>query len=248
MPHWTIPDLLAEKYFPINTYAYCTGDPVIRIEKYGLYFDDDNIKTANKIRNKTLSLLSRLRKKETKLRIKGGDENIEKADALAERIEQLERSINDIDEMIADTRVEYRYVLIGSKASKEKGINKPETIYKELNYKGDRLVSMFVEADFGVKLHETRHGGQIARREFDIFNKKAVFSAGYEIDAYRAQFAWKGELKYSHYMNENEMLRFVLNAYSPKKVITEIYKINIYLIRSMVDYPGISQQRIYPYY
>ena len=97
MPHWTIPDLLAEKYFPINTYAYCTGDPVNRIEKYGLYFDDDNIKTANKIRNKTLSLLSRLRKKETKLRIKGGDENIEKADALAERIEQLERSINDID-------------------------------------------------------------------------------------------------------------------------------------------------------
>ncbi len=28
MPRWTTPDPLAEKYFPINTYAYCAGDPV----------------------------------------------------------------------------------------------------------------------------------------------------------------------------------------------------------------------------
>ena len=56
-----------------------------------------------------------------------------------------------------------------------------------------------------------------------------------------AQLAWRGELKYSHYMNENEMLRFYENAYSPEKTITEMNKINIYLIRSMVDYPGINQ-------
>jgi len=42
-------------------------------------------------------------------------------------------------------------------------------------------------------------------------------------------------------MNENEMLRFYENAYSPEKTITEMNKINIYLIRSMVDYPGINQ-------
>lgn len=28
VPRWTTPDPLAEKYFPINPYAYCAGDPV----------------------------------------------------------------------------------------------------------------------------------------------------------------------------------------------------------------------------
>ena len=35
VPRWTTPDPLAEKYFPINTYAYCAGDPVNLVDPEG---------------------------------------------------------------------------------------------------------------------------------------------------------------------------------------------------------------------
>ena len=36
VPRWTTPDPLAEKYFPINTYAYCAGDPVNLADPEGM--------------------------------------------------------------------------------------------------------------------------------------------------------------------------------------------------------------------
>ena len=41
---WTTPDPLAEKYYHISPYAYCAGDPVNRIDPFGLdiyYFNED---------------------------------------------------------------------------------------------------------------------------------------------------------------------------------------------------------------
>ncbi|MBQ8462076.1 MAG: RHS repeat-associated core domain-containing protein, partial [Bacteroidales bacterium] len=35
VPRWTTQDPLAEKYFPINPYAYCAGDPVNIIDPFG---------------------------------------------------------------------------------------------------------------------------------------------------------------------------------------------------------------------
>ncbi len=37
VPRWTTPDPLAEKYFPINTYAYCAGDPVNLVDPEGRF-------------------------------------------------------------------------------------------------------------------------------------------------------------------------------------------------------------------
>lgn len=54
---------------------------------------------------------------------------------------------------------------------------------------------MFTERNMGSRLHETRHGGQNARGEFNI-TTGANYGVADEIAAYRAQYSWSGNLVY----------------------------------------------------
>ena len=46
-------------------------------------------------------------------------------------------------------------------------------------------------ADFEIKVHESRHGGQHARGEANMLTKNR-YGVADEVDAYRAQYAWLG--------------------------------------------------------
>lgn len=49
VPRWTIPDPLAEKYFPIKTYAYCAGNPVNLVDPKGMMFTERSMKYVNRV-------------------------------------------------------------------------------------------------------------------------------------------------------------------------------------------------------
>ncbi|MBQ2090497.1 MAG: hypothetical protein II466_02700 [Bacteroidales bacterium] len=48
-PRWTTPDPLAEKHFPINTYAYCAGNPVNLVDPKGMMFTERSMKYVNRV-------------------------------------------------------------------------------------------------------------------------------------------------------------------------------------------------------
>jgi len=101
----------------------------------------------------------------------------------------------------------------------------------------------------GSKLHETRHGGQNARGEFDI-KTGAKYGVADEVSAYRAQYSWKGKLDYVPFTNfnaGNNMMNFLQNGISAFKVnVTNINQINPTMVNSLVDNPGLNQVLIYP--
>ncbi len=61
---------------------------------------------------------------------------------------------------------------------------------------------------YGNDIHEGRHGGQIARGEYDIDQDDHLifgsFGASKEIDAYRAQFAADGKLSFEPWRDYTE--------------------------------------------
>ncbi len=60
------------------------------------------------------------------------------------------------------------------------------------NESGDAVVVMQAENKMEYRVHETRHGGQVARGELKL--DYSNYGASHEIDAYRAQFAANGFL------------------------------------------------------
>ena len=57
---WTTPDRLCEKFYPVSPYAYCAGDPVNKIDSFGLdiyYFNEDG-SYSHKIKQEGTHLLA----------------------------------------------------------------------------------------------------------------------------------------------------------------------------------------------
>ena len=140
-----------------------------------------------------------------------------------------------------DKKVEYQYWGTTSRKAKQNNISGPTTTSLGKNEKGDVVIGMFVEDKMGSVLHETRHGGQIARREIDpiTFQGYGIWA---EIDAYRAQYSWEGKLEYLVTPTENDILKTIQDpSYIPgTRIIKRINDINESLIHSIVD-PGYEK-------
>lgn len=105
------------------------------------------------------------------------------------------------------------------------------------------LLLLFTESSMGSKLHEGRHGGDIARGTLQ-FDANGGYGVSYEISAYRAQYSWSGQLQYRDQPSQSVMLQRMMGGQDPTiGTITNINQINRNVVNSMVD-PGFRP--IYP--
>ncbi|MCL1943932.1 MAG: hypothetical protein FWF54_10350 [Candidatus Azobacteroides sp.] len=115
-----------------------------------------------------------------------------------DRISELKSSKSDISDMRKNESVEFRYANASDK-NNPAGKSNPVTAPDGTNAAGHNVIAIYTEGNAGSKIHESRHGGQIARGEYS-FDKKGNPSDGYnvnsEISAYRAQYAYNGNLNY----------------------------------------------------
>jgi len=185
---WDRMDPLCEKYYSISPYAYCGNNPVRYIDPNGMYFDESNEKKAKKIERKAERRAARLERKAIRKEMRGKDPG-----NLNERAQELRKSVQDIRDMRDDKSIEYVFTNTKDKRNKA-GFGKPSTDMVGTNDNGHPVVCMFALSNFGSKLHENKHGGQIARSELSL--DKSNYNITHEIEAYRAQLSWKGSFSY----------------------------------------------------
>jgi hypothetical protein len=162
---------------------------------------------------------------------------------LKDRVTELKQSKTDIANMRSDENTEYKYDKVGSKDFKALGLVGPSTTSTGTNAKGDGVVTMFTKKNLGSQLHETRHGGQNARGEFNIATG-ANYGVADEISAYRAQYSWDGKLDYREQPTSAVMLQRLQAGQAPTiGTINNINQITGAVVNSMVD-PGFIP--IYP--
>jgi len=182
--------------------------------------------------------VAKLEKQIGKLEKKGKD-----VGDLKERVTELNQSKTDIASMRTDEKTEYRYESLGSKEAKGLNLVGPSTLSTGSNAKGDGVVTMFTESNMGSQLHETRHGGQNARGEFNI-STLANYGVADEISAYKAQYSWGGKLEFRDQPASDIMMQRLMAGQDPTKVIiNNIRQITGSTVNSMVD-PGFNP--IYP--
>jgi hypothetical protein len=240
---WFVIDPLAEKYYSISSYVFCGNNPLKYIDPNGMYFDVANDKKATKIENKAERKATKLEKKADKFDAKG-----KSTSDLRERAAELRGSAQDIRDMRSDKTTEYKYSKASSKDNPA-GKGLPVTTPTGTNSKGDNVVTMFTESNMGNKLHESRHGGQNARSEFNVVTG-ANYGVADEVSAYQAQYSWSGKLQhipYTDFNNQNNMLQLLTGGIqSFIQKITNINQITPAIINTMVDNPGVKQWLIYP--
>ncbi|MBR6117784.1 MAG: RHS repeat-associated core domain-containing protein [Paludibacteraceae bacterium] len=164
---WLSVDPLSDKYPSVSPYAYCNWNPVRYVDPDGRYFDEANEGTAQKIETELLT---------KKIYSALGDGN---------QMRELYYTWKDIKDMRNDGKNEYRFEL---------DKNKPGTTGKEED--GHQIITMYsnLETLDETVAHEVRHGGQTARGEISYDNNNQIqnYDVEKEVDAYRAQWGWRG--------------------------------------------------------
>jgi len=238
---WWAVDPLSEKYYSLSNYAYCANNPIRLYDVDGRYFDDDNEKKAGRIERRAEKKAARLERKADKIDKRGGNSG-----DLRARVGELRQSAQDVRDMRNDKSTEYKYEKLDSKEAKTLGVAGPSSAFTGQNSKGDNVVTMFTENNMGNKIHETRHGGQNARGEFNIVTG-AKYGVADEVSAYRSQYSWDGSLKFID-VNKNPTQAEILNSLQTgsnplMNTINSINLINANFVNSLVD-PGFVP--IYP--
>jgi len=197
----TTMDPLAEKYYSSSPYAWCGNNPVRYIDPTGMYFDDANEKRARQLEQKLDKRIAKLEKEVANIEKKGGDTGDR-----SDRISEMRNSKSDISDMRSNENVEFRYAKTSAR-NNEAGRGNPNTIKTGTNDNGHDVVTMFSD-DVALQVHESRHGGQVARGEYG-FDQNRNPTAGYGIDsevsAARAQYAYAGQFNYrqADYLRNN---------------------------------------------
>ena len=100
IPLYTVPDPMAEKYYGVNAYGYCAGDPVNRIDLYGSEWKTKEDKSiANNLsetiteRQRALTLEKSRKEKRLNKLINTGSED--------KKVRRLEETIQSIDMQMA---------------------------------------------------------------------------------------------------------------------------------------------------
>ena len=235
---WGVIDPLSERYITGSPYAFVMNNPLRNQEIDGRYFDEKNEKKAARIEKKIGKKAAKLGKKARKLAAKGKD-----VSNVTERLEELENSTQDVQEMRSDQNTEYRYAKVGGKEFKDLGLVGPTTTSTGTNSRGDNVTTMFTESKMDSKLHEGRHGGDLARGTLQ-YNTTGGYGVSHEISAYRAGFAWSGKLSFRDSPSSQVMMQRIMAGQDPTIVnIMSIHQIKAAAINSMVD-PGFIP--IYP--
>ncbi|MCR6722581.1 MAG: hypothetical protein NVV59_20315 [Chitinophagaceae bacterium] len=240
---WHLTDPLADIYNDVSPYAFVKNNPLNNIEIDGRYFEGKDEKKAARIERKAEKRADKLDRKADKQERRG---NNEAAADLRERSGELRNSARDVRDMRNDQTTQYRYGSLKSQEAKDLNLAGPSTLSTGTNTRGHGVVTMFTEKNMGSKLHETRHGGQNARGEFNILTG-ANYGVADEIAAYRAQYSWKGSLTFLDTdlnPTPQQILEAMKRNESPlKNNITSINQINANFVNRQVD-PGF--RLIYP--
>ncbi|MBR1935941.1 MAG: VCBS repeat-containing protein [Muribaculaceae bacterium] len=198
----------------LNRYSYCLNNPLRYTDPTGqVYASDEDWLTADEYRallfSKKTELLSQL-DKET-------DKTIRQD--LLSRIDELDRAILDLHRM-AFSNKSFGFAT----ASASLGIS-PITVC----YNGD--IYMFVDPlTEGSFVHEIKHGGQIALGLYDfvdMMTPNSDFCTMFEVEAYRAQYAYAGEL---HILIYSDLLQIPMVTH-----VDNISAINEAFIRKIVE-------------
>jgi RHS repeat-associated protein len=235
---WNVIDPLAEKYITTSPYAFVQNNPLINREIDGRYFDKKDEKQAKKIEKAAEKQANKLEKQANKL-IKNG----KSAGDLMDRVAELRNSAQDVRDMRSNTSTEFKYGKLDSKQSKALGLQGPTTTQTGTNAKGDNVVTMFVEKNMGNQIHETRHGGDVARGNLS-FNNTGGYGVSHEISAYKAQYSYDGTINFidqTKNPTQADILKSLQNGTNPLQ--NSINSINSNFVNNLVD-PGFAP--IYP--
>jgi RHS repeat-associated protein len=242
---WHSVDPLAEMYIGISPYTFTANNPINNREIDGRYFDEKrSAKQADRIERKADMQAGKFDRRADKIDQKGGNSG-----DLRDRAGELRQSAQDVRDMRNDASTEYKYAKLNGKEGKSLGLGGPSTTLTGQNGKGDNVVTMFSEKNMGNQIHETRHGGQNARGEFNVATG-AGYGVADEVSAYRAQYSWDGSLKYmpfTEFGNKNNLMQMMTQGIqSFFQNITNINQITPNFVNTLVDNPGLNQILIYP--
>ena len=250
-------DRFAEKYRSFSTYSYAENNPILFVDKQGDSIAAGSVRRAKRMERKDLRRAGRLERSANRREAKGkniGD--------MRERAAELRKSAQDIKDMRSNSDTWFSFEKVNSSKNPvrdKNGNGKPVTIRT-----GENEITMFMP-NFK-NMHEPRHGGQIARGEFNIVGIGLAgtptneYGAQDEISAYRAQYASTSGIK--PYGNLTYLPLFIptetdaLKLYLNQATMLDIYKkymqnvrninnINSNLLKKMYDTSGFNQEPIY---
>lgn len=165
--------LASKAYYSTSPYAWCGNNPVRFMDPEGMYFDEANEEIAQQIEDTCNTILASTTDKR--------------------RIEEIQKTLDDIQKMRKDKEREYQFGL-----NSEKDNAAPSIQCTGTNADGHQVILMTSNSEQinDALFHEARHGGQIARGEMLVGENYQLinYGVGKEIDAYRAQWGRYGRL------------------------------------------------------
>ena len=159
------------KYPHLSPYAYCANNPLSYVDPSGKEFDPASNKIAQKTEKEVRAKLESL---------PAGNDDVRN---------ELNKTLDDIQRMRADKSTIYSYKTTSSKDAQKLSINGPTTMNVGKNKKDKDLIHMYYDSE-GTLIHESRHGGDMARGT--LAKDKSNYGVSHEISAYRAQYAFEG--------------------------------------------------------
>jgi RHS repeat-associated protein len=165
-PHWY-------NYPHITSYNWCGQNPIMITDPTGMDFDPASEKQAKSAEKAIQAKIS--------------------VETNADKLTELNKSLDDISQMRNDHSTVYSYKKLDSSDAKKRGINGPTTTQMGENKKGQKLVNMYY-ATYGEQIHESRHGGDVARGTLNLDRNSSGYNYGvsHEVSAYKAQYSFDG--------------------------------------------------------
>ena len=195
---WYGIDELFEKYPENGPYGYCGGDPVKFVDLDGRKLDENDAETfehLNAIKDALYSAKVQIENERNQIQnsseLSGKDKS--RLNDLNKRHKEIMRSFNRMKKVIEDPKHIFRIRTTNSKIADIKpSVDEIRTL-------------VYVKGDMGNAIHEVIvHGSQIAwgKTWYQIINgeviryiKEGINEYDIEVEAYRAQYAYKGVLE-----------------------------------------------------